>query len=209
MGSLEQNTTLVYGVHIRESANDGSDFSNGATDYRVLFLGEDGLLHVKDSAGVVTEPWTSGSGNPVVYDIETYTGGDISVTSTTPGDDIANPPDVVVAAATGDVLMIGVSVKRNDADADTLRLDVKFITGATENYLSSGTTTPASLGVAGWFINSGSAKASGEILYVVQAADISGGNVTCSIRSWVSATGPVLQASSTSPFKFWVRNLGQ
>ena len=61
MGSLEQNTTLIYGIHLRESANDGSDFSNGAADYRVLFLGEDGQLHVKDSAGTVTDIG-SGSG---------------------------------------------------------------------------------------------------------------------------------------------------
>lgn len=60
MGALESNTTLIYGIHIRESANDGSDFSNGATDYRVLFLGEDGFLHVKDSAGSVSDPYDTG-----------------------------------------------------------------------------------------------------------------------------------------------------
>lgn len=61
MGALETNTTLIYGVHIRESANDGSDFTNAAADYRVLFLGEDGLLHVKDSAGSVTSPYSAGN----------------------------------------------------------------------------------------------------------------------------------------------------
>jgi hypothetical protein len=53
MGALESNTTNIYGVHLRESADDGSDFSNAAADYRVLFLGEDGFLHAKDSAGSV------------------------------------------------------------------------------------------------------------------------------------------------------------
>lgn len=62
MGALETNTTLIYGVHIRESANDGSDFTNATSDYRVLFLGEDGYLHVKDSAGTVTNAY-AGSGN--------------------------------------------------------------------------------------------------------------------------------------------------
>lgn len=61
MGALETNTTLIYGVHIRESANDGSDFTNAAADYRVLFLGEDGLLHVKDSSGTVTSPYSGGN----------------------------------------------------------------------------------------------------------------------------------------------------
>jgi hypothetical protein len=47
-------------IIIRESANDGSDFSNPAADYRVAFIGEDGLWHVKDSAGTVTSPYTGG-----------------------------------------------------------------------------------------------------------------------------------------------------
>jgi hypothetical protein len=64
VGALETNTTLIYGVHIRESANDGSDFTNAASDYRVLFLGEDGELHVKDSAGTVTDIGASGGGAP-------------------------------------------------------------------------------------------------------------------------------------------------
>ena len=45
----------LFGITIRESATDGSDFSNPAADYRRLFLGEDGLLHLKDSAGAVTD----------------------------------------------------------------------------------------------------------------------------------------------------------
>jgi hypothetical protein len=55
---------LFPGIIIRESADDGSDFSNPAADYRRLFLGEDGLLKVKDSAGAVTSPYSSsGSGD--------------------------------------------------------------------------------------------------------------------------------------------------
>ena len=53
---------LTYGLTIRESATDGSDFTNPAADYRRLFLGEDGQLHVKDSAGAVTDIG-AGSGN--------------------------------------------------------------------------------------------------------------------------------------------------
>lgn len=45
----------LFGMTIRESANDGSDFTNPDADYRRLFLGEDGQLHVKDSAGTVTD----------------------------------------------------------------------------------------------------------------------------------------------------------
>lgn len=54
----------VFGMTIRESANDGSDFTSPDADYRRLFLGEDGLLHVKDSSGTVTDPFSAGSGAP-------------------------------------------------------------------------------------------------------------------------------------------------
>jgi hypothetical protein len=47
------STTNLHGMTIRESANDGSDFTNPDADYRRLFLGEDGELHTKDSAGNV------------------------------------------------------------------------------------------------------------------------------------------------------------
>jgi len=53
--------TNLFGMTIRESATDGSDFTNPDADYRRLFLGEDGLLHVKDSAGTVSDPYTGGS----------------------------------------------------------------------------------------------------------------------------------------------------
>ena len=35
----------LFGMTIRESATDGSDFTNPDADYRRLFLGEDGLPH--------------------------------------------------------------------------------------------------------------------------------------------------------------------
>lgn len=79
MGALESNTTLIYGVHIRESANDGSDFSNAAADYRVLFLGEDGNLHVKDSAGAVTD--IGGGSGSVATDAIWDAAGDLAVGS--------------------------------------------------------------------------------------------------------------------------------
>lgn len=46
---------LLYGMTLRESLDDGSDFGNPTADYRVLYLGEDGGLHLKDSAGAVTD----------------------------------------------------------------------------------------------------------------------------------------------------------
>jgi hypothetical protein len=67
------------GIIIRESANDGSDFTNPDADYRRLFLGEDGLLHVKDSSGTVSDPFTGGGS--VATDAIWDAAGDLAVGS--------------------------------------------------------------------------------------------------------------------------------
>lgn len=56
-------------ILIRESADDGSDFSNPAADYRRLFLGEDGDLHLKDSSGTVTDFPAGGPGGSFDPDV--------------------------------------------------------------------------------------------------------------------------------------------
>lgn len=54
MGAIEDEK--AYALLVRESANDGSDFTNPPADYRRLFVGEDGLFHLMDSSGTVTTP---------------------------------------------------------------------------------------------------------------------------------------------------------
>lgn len=66
----------LYAMTIRESATDGSDFSNAPTDYRRLFLGEDGSLHLKDSAGAVTD--IGGGGGDVATDAIWDAKGDLA-----------------------------------------------------------------------------------------------------------------------------------
>jgi hypothetical protein len=51
MAAIENEN--IYGLMIRESANDGSDFTNADADYRKLFLGETGGLFTRDSAGTI------------------------------------------------------------------------------------------------------------------------------------------------------------
>lgn len=46
----------IYGLKVRESADDGSDFGVPEADYRIWFVGEDGYFHLKDAAGTVTTP---------------------------------------------------------------------------------------------------------------------------------------------------------
>jgi hypothetical protein len=55
----------AYALLIRESADDGSDFTNPPADYRRLFIGEDGDLHLMDPSGAVTDfPVGGGVGAP-------------------------------------------------------------------------------------------------------------------------------------------------
>lgn len=68
----------LFGMTIRESATDGSDFTNPDADYRRLFLGEDGGLHLKDSAGTVTDVAGSGA---VATDAIWDAAGDLAVGS--------------------------------------------------------------------------------------------------------------------------------
>jgi hypothetical protein len=65
----------LFGVTIRESATDGSDFTNPDADYRRLFLGEDGQLHVKDSAGAVTSIGAGAIATDAIWDAA----GDLAV----------------------------------------------------------------------------------------------------------------------------------
>lgn len=62
----------LHAITLRESANDGSDFTNPDADFRRLFLGEDGLLHLRDSAGTVTD---IGGGTPDAHATSHENGG--------------------------------------------------------------------------------------------------------------------------------------
>lgn len=73
MGAIEDHN--IYGLTVRESATDGSDFTNPGADYRRLFLGEDGALHLKDSAGSVTD--VGGAGGDVSTDAIWDAAGDL------------------------------------------------------------------------------------------------------------------------------------
>jgi hypothetical protein len=62
---------LIPSLTLEEILSDGSTLTNPAADHRRLFLGEDGLLHLRDSAGTVTTlqtysgpTWTTGTSMP-------------------------------------------------------------------------------------------------------------------------------------------------
>jgi hypothetical protein len=60
MGALDLVETPS--ITFEEILSDGSTLTNPAADHRRLFLGEDGDLHLRDSAGTVTTPNSSGGG---------------------------------------------------------------------------------------------------------------------------------------------------
>lgn len=63
----------LFGITLRESADDGSDFTNPDADYRRVFLGEDGTLKTKDSSGTVAT--VSGMSNPMTTAGDVIYGG--------------------------------------------------------------------------------------------------------------------------------------
>jgi hypothetical protein len=107
----------VYGIKIRESANDGSDFSNPDADYRLAFLGEDGLWHVKDSAGTVTSPYTGGGGTNQAGRDGPITSANKTTTSTTFVDVDATDFSITLTTAAKRVLIGFVGAVQTNATA--------------------------------------------------------------------------------------------
>lgn len=62
---------------LEEVATDGSDTPNPAADHRTLFLGEDGLLHLRDSGGSISD--VGGGGGSVATDAIFDAKGDLAV----------------------------------------------------------------------------------------------------------------------------------
>lgn len=157
----------------------------------------------------------SGSGSGFVngaYDIERRTAGDLSITSTSAGAAVPTIGNNVVAAASGDLLLIGISATIDNALAQRLRMDVAtIVSAAVVNYLSSLSGTPATAGVSAWgALASTETRVGTPVPYVVQAGDISGGNVELSLRAWNAGAGTRgISATATAPFLWWVKNLGQ
>lgn len=183
---------------------------SGANTAAKLTKGSDGdVLTV--TSGTVGWAAAGTGGNPLSFVEVRYTTGDITLGSGTTPVAVSGPGDLVIAAATGDLLMCGLSARSTDTDADSLGMDMAtIVSAAAVNYVSSRSGTPTTTGVAGWYFGSGRVTSvMGEAPYLVQAGDISGGNVTLRLYYRVSGVGKVLSASSSGVLHFWVRNLGQ
>lgn len=179
-----------------------------STKWRAYFK-TDGLYY-KDDAGAETGPLAAAASG-LVYDEEIRTAGNLSITSTSAGAAAPTLGTLTVAAASGDLLLIGLNAYL-PSDTELMRLDVAtIVSAAAVNYVSSRSGTPASVGVPAW---RGTASVEvpigGSIPYIVQAGDISGGNVELGLRAWLSSgTSRSIAADSGSPLTFWVENRGQ
>jgi hypothetical protein len=208
-GALD--TILIPSLRLEEIASDGSTLTNPAADSRRLFLGEDGLLHLIDSSGTVTDVGSGvGGGIDGLRETRaTRTSGNLSPNSNGAWADLDTGLDLTIAAATSDKLLIGFNT-RSGSENVTLYLDVATIVSASPvNYVASGGTVGR--GIGGWIhppnIN---AHNGGPVPYTVQSGDISGGNVVLRLRySTSSATAKTLVATTSEPMVFWAINLKQ
>lgn len=200
---------LTYGLTIRESATDGSDFTNPVADYRRLFLGEDGQLHVKDSAGAVTDIGAAAPAGAIVSKATaTRTAGNVTLSGTSYAN-VDTGIDLVVAATAGDLLLIGLSAFWQ-AENDFGALDgATIVSGSPVNYISGNGSTGA--GVMAWRgISLAYSAVGATVYYIVVGGDISGGNVTLRLRGKTGGgTNKVVRASSGEALTWYAVNLGQ
>lgn len=179
----------LFGITMRESANDGSDFTNPDADFRRVFLGEDGALHAKDSSGTVT---TIGGGsaptNNIIVDIATpikRTAGNITANSTTwtelaaeTGGPGTGGFDLdFTGCAAGDILEVNLSYYANNA-ATYFYVDFATIVSSSPvNYIGSGQVTSSTGdGVSGLAaIASREETKAGTVRYAIVSGDLSAG----------------------------------
>lgn len=138
------------------------------------------------------------------FDQKTRTAGNVS-TSSTSFVDIDTALDIVLTAAAGDWLEIGVNGLWSNQGVFGRMEAFTWVSAAPVNGVSG-----ASNGVPGWLgVANGFTVVGAPILYTVQAGDVSSGTVTLRFRYKVdSASSKTLHAESAAPFRTWGRNLG-
>lgn len=139
---------------------------------------------------------------------KTRTAGTVTMNSTTWAD-FENTLDLTVSARAGDVLLVTLN-GRMASEATIGALDgATIVSGSPVNYVSGGNST-TSFGLMGWCGASGvNASIGGSAIYVVQAGDVVGGQVTLRLRYRTStAANKTVLATADTPFTWAVVNLG-
>lgn len=203
------STHKAFGLTIRESANDGSDFTNPDADYRRLFLGEDGVLHLKDSAGTVTTPGSgltdpmTTRGDIIIRNSSNVTArlarGSASTVLTSDGTDVAwaspaaAPPDTYETFLSADVTAVSAatwyshtSLTLTPPTGDYLAIGHLSMTSASASitYLSAMIATGGSLTSNALSGHTGKAQGS-----TYNPASNAGGQVSITVMAKVTGDG--------------------
>lgn len=185
--------------------------ANWAASNPVLAAGEVGVntdtgeLKVGDG----TTTWNVLRGflpGPVDYSEVIRTAGDISLTSSG-WQTVTSTLDVAVLATTGDLVMY-TPLLSVGAQNNALAFDVQAVTSG--KYASTGTTTPATNGLAGWYAAVSIVQAvSGAVFYRVQSGDTSSGILTLRLKvNPATATTRAVAANAASPARVCALNMG-
>lgn len=187
-------------VILEERATDGSDTANPAADHRALFLGEDGLLHLRDSSGTVTD--VGGSGSSTASGARVYNNANIALNN-------------------GSLTFLTFNTERYDdatyhsTGSDTGRLTVPsagryLVGGHLQTTASSGDPSYVCIRVSGTtFIAIANIVQQGEVYTSIQTMwDCTAGTEYFELGVMVNAGSKnALTASAFSP-EFWIERMG-
>lgn len=157
-------------------------------------------------------PSQSGTSVLKAYGRQVRTAGNLSINS---GGSWANLPSlstIVMTAATGDLIEVGMNGLWDTQNVEVGLDVVTWVGGAPVNYLSGGGGGASDQGVAGWrsaYVTSNIQPFGGSVIYVLQAGDISAGQVTLQVRyRSFTSTLKTLYATTALPLHFWAKNFG-
>lgn len=187
------STAKLHAMTIRESATDGSDFTNPDADYRRLFLGEDGKLHVKDSAGTVTDPYTGGSFTAVQASSVTGDGsGNLTNSTTGSWVDVTSASITFTTTARRVKLgFIGVAANDNASGLTSFTFDV------------DGSPQGGTLGLVRDQMD-GTASRFRNVSFTFMTAALTAASHTFKVQWRVSTgTSTLLNASASAVWHFW------
>lgn len=138
MANLKGSENPFPSILIQEAATDGSDTDTPVADFRNLFLGEDGSLHLKDSAAAVTT--VGGAGGAVATDAIWDAAGDLAVGSG------ANTAAKLSVGSNGNVLTVTAGAVGWAAPAAPASSGARYPVQTASQASASGTTRVVTFG---------------------------------------------------------------
>lgn len=161
-------------------------------------------LYIRNVTSEVKAAAAAAAGRPVPFAQQVHTAGNGTAVNSTSYVSLGNINDLTVAAKEGDLIDIEINCQAADTTAGDIHWNVMTVAAGAERAMVS----PGR--IAGWLIPSGqSAPLSGRYRYLVQAADITNGNVTLRLKAKMTAGGfRSIFGSADVPFEWSIANLG-